>query len=98
MRSNMPSTSCSPRAEYQVFGRAYDLEILKMKENFWLNVLHLHGSNVMFDRFLDYPLEIVNWHDRETWPSLKKLRDVFPASSAADSVVGRPWCLAHQEM
>jgi uroporphyrinogen decarboxylase len=65
-------------AEYQVFGRAYDLEILKMKENFWLNVLHLHGSNVMFDRFLDYPLEIVNWHDRETWPSLKEAQGRFP--------------------
>jgi len=33
-------------------------------------MLHLHGTEVMFDEFLDYPVQIINWHDRETRPSL----------------------------
>jgi uroporphyrinogen decarboxylase len=40
-----------------------------MKE-FWLNMLHLHGEQVMFNQFLDYPIQIINWHDRDTSPSL----------------------------
>jgi uroporphyrinogen decarboxylase len=57
-------------AEYLEFGRPYDLRILKAAEGLWFNVLHLHGSNVMFDLVSDYPVQAVNWHDRETWPSL----------------------------
>jgi uroporphyrinogen decarboxylase len=33
-------------------------------------MLHLHGKDVMFDLAVDYPVNIINWHDRETYPSL----------------------------
>jgi uroporphyrinogen decarboxylase len=58
--------------EYREFGRAYDLPLLESAESFWLNVLHLHGGPIMFDSFLDYPVQIINWHDRETRPSLEE--------------------------
>jgi uroporphyrinogen decarboxylase len=51
---------------YEEFGRPYDMEILAAAEKFWFNLLHLHGDNVRFDQFTDYPVQAVNWHDRET--------------------------------
>jgi uroporphyrinogen decarboxylase len=56
--------------EYAAFGRRYDLRILEAAQNLWLNVLHLHGTDVMFDLLVDYPVQVINWHDRETEPTL----------------------------
>jgi uroporphyrinogen decarboxylase len=58
------------REEYTDFGIAYDLQVLEPTQNLWLNMLHLHGVEVMFDLVSDYPVQIINWHDRETDPSL----------------------------
>jgi uroporphyrinogen decarboxylase len=63
--------------EYAVFGRPYDLRALKAIDGLWLNVLHLHGSDVMFDLLADYPVQVVNWHDRETWPTLAEAQERF---------------------
>lgn len=63
--------------EYAIFGCAYDLQILKAVEGLWLNVLHLHGQDVMFNLLADYPLQVINWHDRETWPSLAEAQSLF---------------------
>jgi uroporphyrinogen decarboxylase len=63
--------------EYATFGRPYDLEVLEPGEQFWLNMLHLHGEQVMFDLFLDYPVQIINWHDRESQPSLAEAQQRF---------------------
>lgn len=57
-------------AEYTEFGRAYDLEVLPTAAPLWLNLLHLHGEAVMFDQVADYPVQVLNWHDRDTWPGL----------------------------
>jgi uroporphyrinogen decarboxylase len=40
-------------------------------------MLHLHGEQVMFDQFLDYPVAIINWHDRESPPSLADAQSKF---------------------
>lgn len=56
--------------EYQDFGKAYDLIMLESAQMFWLNMLHLHGEQVMFDLLSDYPVSVMNWHDRDTEPSL----------------------------
>ena len=63
--------------EYQTFGKTYDLQVLAPVESLWLNMLHLHGEEVMFDFFMDYPIQILNWHDRETAPSLQQARERF---------------------
>jgi len=65
-------------AEYQEFGRAYDLAILEAVKELWLNMLHLHGENVMFDLFREYPIQILNWHDQDTLPSLREGLTHFP--------------------
>jgi uroporphyrinogen decarboxylase len=54
-------------AEYERFGRPYDLRILAAAGDLWLNMLHLHGAGeVMFEQVARYPVQIVNWHDRDT--------------------------------
>jgi uroporphyrinogen decarboxylase len=57
--------------EYENFGKKFDLQILSAASDLWLNVLHLHGTKIMFDLIKDYPCQILNWHDRETIPALK---------------------------
>lgn len=56
--------------EYCHFGRSYDLRILEAAGDLWLNFLHLHGEDVYFDLLADYPVQVINWHDRETSYSL----------------------------
>ena len=63
--------------EYLEFGRGYDLKSLQPAQGGWLNVLHLHGRDVMFDRVLDLPVSVINWHDRETAPSLAEALEVY---------------------
>jgi uroporphyrinogen decarboxylase len=56
--------------EYREFGVPFDRRLLKAAEGLWLNILHLHGNRVMFDLLSDYAVQVVNWHDRETPPTL----------------------------
>lgn len=67
-------------AEYNEFGRAYDLPLLEAVDDLWLNMVHLHGSAVMFDLLSDYPVQVMNWHDRETPPSLAEGLKRFPGT------------------
>ncbi len=66
-------------AEYQEFGRNYDIQVLESARSLWLNMLHLHGENIMFELFSDYPITVVNWHDRDTPPSLAGAAAITPA-------------------
>lgn len=64
--------------EFTEFGQAYDLLILEAARRFWLNMAHLHGSQVMFDRVASYPIQALNWHDRDTEPDLEQAAARFP--------------------
>ncbi len=63
--------------EFAEFGRAYDLQVLEPAKDYWLNLLHIHGNNIMFDQVADYPVHILNWHDRETPPTLAEAKEKF---------------------
>jgi uroporphyrinogen decarboxylase len=63
--------------EFSTFGIEYDLQVLETASNLWCNMLHLHGLDVMFDLFLDYPIQVINWHDRDTSPSLEEAQKKF---------------------
>jgi uroporphyrinogen decarboxylase len=68
-------------AEYERFGRKYDLEVLAaLKGKAKLNMLHVHGEDVMFDLLAKYPVEMINWHDRVTPPTLAGARKRFARS------------------
>jgi uroporphyrinogen decarboxylase len=58
--------------EYEEYGVPFDRRLLEAADGLWLNVLHLHGNRVMFDLLADYPVQVINWHDRETPPTLRE--------------------------
>jgi uroporphyrinogen decarboxylase len=65
------------RSEFGEFCRPYDLQVLQAAQSLWLNLLHLHGEAIMFDQVLDYPVQIINWHDRQTPPTLSEALSLF---------------------
>jgi uroporphyrinogen decarboxylase len=66
--------------EFNEFGRAYDLRVLEASQGLWLNMVHLHGDQIMFSKVCDYPVQVINWHDRQTPPSLGDALNLFPGT------------------
>lgn len=60
--------------EYEEFGRPYDLRVLEAASGAEVRLLHVHGTDIMFDALTDYPVDIINWHDRKTPPGLAAAR------------------------
>jgi uroporphyrinogen decarboxylase len=58
------------KEEFQEFGKRYDREVMEVSKRLWLNFVHIHGENIMFDQVTDYPAAVFNWHDLQTPPSL----------------------------
>ena len=63
--------------EYKLFGLIFDRETIEPAQDLWCNLLHLHGQDVHFALASELPFQIVNWHDRETHPSLTEARPLF---------------------
>ncbi|HSL44406.1 MAG TPA: uroporphyrinogen decarboxylase family protein [Anaerolineales bacterium] len=63
--------------EYEYFGFPFDLKIFEATETLWCNLLHLHGHDVYFSLLDSLNFQIVNWHDRETYPSLAEGQKEF---------------------
>jgi uroporphyrinogen decarboxylase len=64
--------------EYQTFGLPSDEKVLEPARELWCNLLHLHGHHVYFSLLDSLEFQIVNWHDRETFPSLTEAQKLFP--------------------
>lgn len=62
------------RETYRQVAEPLDREILEAAGGLFLNALHLHGTDIFFDLAQTYPVGLVNWHDRETDPSLAEAR------------------------
>lgn len=75
--------------EYEVWGRPFDLKILKAVREAPFNVLHIHGKRIHFDSLLDYPVSALNWSHFATEPSLKegKLRSSKTVLGGIDEAV-----------
>lgn len=75
-------------SEYLEFGRPYDLQILEaIPPEWWFNMAHLHGRAPMLNAVKDYPLQALNWHDREGDPDLANGKVLFPG--AVSGGIGR---------
>ncbi len=61
--------------QYREFGHPYNRRVL---ESFTgrceFTMMHICGQNIMFDEFLDYPVQAFNWDDQVTAPSLAQAR------------------------
>ncbi len=70
--------------EFRAFGEPYDLQVMEAiraaKADFIF--LHIHGLDIFFDELTRYPVDIVNWHDRRTAPSLKQARSKWKGAIA----------------
>lgn len=63
--------------EYKVFGLIFDRETIEPAQDLRCNMLHLHGQEVHFELANELPFQIVNWHDRESHPSLTEAQSLF---------------------
>lgn len=65
--------------EYRRVALPHDRTVLEPAGSSWCNLLHLHGLQVHFELAAEFdpPFRIVNWHDRETPPSLAEGRQRF---------------------
>jgi len=63
--------------EYQTFGLPHDQKALEPSQELWCNLLHLHGHDIYFSLLSSFHFPIVNWHDRETYPSLSEAQGLF---------------------
>jgi uroporphyrinogen decarboxylase len=71
-------SSLLTETEFDVFCRPYDLEILSVAQRLWLNMVHIHGEEVYFSKVSQYPVQVLNWHDRQTFPGISEARNQFP--------------------
>jgi uroporphyrinogen decarboxylase len=76
------STAYMPIEEYEEFARPYDLRVLDAARHAEIIMLHIHGERIMFEQLTDYPVHVINWHDRRTDPSLKEARAKFSGALA----------------
>ena len=63
--------------EYVNFGLPFDLKCLQPAQNLWCNVLHMHGQDIYFSLIHSLNFPILNWHDRDTPPSLAEAQKEF---------------------
>lgn len=69
--TQLASRPALPDGMYRRLGVPYDLRVLNaLREGAWCTMIHLHGPDPMFELADEYPVDAVNWHDRETRPSL----------------------------
>ncbi len=64
------STDLMTPDEYRAFGSAYDRQVLDEAGGSRFTLVHIHGSNIMFDELKTYNANALNWHDRRTAPTL----------------------------
>jgi uroporphyrinogen decarboxylase len=62
-------------AEFQEFGRPYDLQVLAaLQGNSRVTMLHVCKENLMFDLVVDYPVHVINWAALTSGTSLTDAR------------------------
>jgi uroporphyrinogen decarboxylase len=61
-------------ARYRRWGEATDRIVLEGARAGWLNTIHMHGHDILFDVLKDYPVDVLNWHIGETAPTIAAYR------------------------
>ncbi len=60
------------------FGVKYDLSVLdRVRDDLKFIVIHIHGENIMFEHFVDYPHSALSWHVNLTRPSIREARERY---------------------
>ncbi len=69
--SQMSSYAVTDEEVYREYGMPYDVSVLQASTG-WFNVLHCHGSEIMFNLLREYPVQVFNWHAWETLPTVEE--------------------------
>lgn len=83
------ATDILSEAEFDRFGREYDLRILEhIKNKTWFNVLHVHGNRgLKFKWLLDYPVQAFNWENVAVGIPKEELSSVAMVRALTDKVL-----------
>ena len=75
---NWPTRNLLCEAEFDEFGKQYDLALLDaVKDRARFNVLHVGGESAMLLELLEYPVHVYNWDTiHETNPTLADILDM----------------------
>lgn len=69
--------------ESRAFGQSYNLALINhLHGHIDFMVLHVHGENIYYEHLFKYPVQIVNWHDRKTEPTLQQGKELFHGAVA----------------
>ena len=68
-------------AQYEEFGRPYDLRVLEAAQGATFNILHICRSNNMLPTLAGYPVHAINWDARD--PTNLSLKDGQALSNKA---------------
>lgn len=69
--TQLAARAALPDGTYERLGVPFDQEVLAaLRPGSWCTILHLHGAEPLFELADRYPVDGVNWHDRETSPTL----------------------------
>ena len=72
--TNVARAELISSAECRRFQRPYDLPVLAAAAPGSFNMLHVCGASVLFDEFLDYPVQAISWAQAPGNPSLPEGR------------------------
>jgi uroporphyrinogen decarboxylase len=66
------------KAEYTEFGVFFDNKVLNaVRSQCEFIMLHNHGYDIMFELANEVGAQMVNWHDRNTYPSIQEAKKLF---------------------
>ena len=73
--TQLASDDLLSRQEYAEFGVPYDLRVLEgLAGKSPITMLHVCGEHLMFELLTVYPVDVINWADRESGPGLAEAR------------------------
>ncbi|MBI5653694.1 MAG: uroporphyrinogen decarboxylase [Chloroflexi bacterium] len=88
--TQMASRQVVNETEFAEFGERYDRQVIEAvrgaKPAFIL--LHIHGFDIYFERLARWDVDILNWHDRRTAPSLRDAAEILRSAQNNKILLG----------
>ena len=82
--TRMSTLEMLSREEHQRFAEPYDIRLIKSTSGkTFFSLFHIHGEegeNIFFREIAPYPVQVINWHDRQNWPALAEGKEIFPGA------------------
>ena len=83
LASQVASRDVLTPEESRAFGQMYNLTLInELRGHVDFIMLHIHGENIYYEHLFKYPVQIINWHDRKTQPTLREGKALFDGAVA----------------